>query len=339
MKGNTARINEGKHRSCFLLIAVVMAFSTYIEQVVSLPADTSNPWPTFSRRNIAALARDGYLKSGPNSFKRSISTLAKNGQLPTFRSPYDETDKQEQDEDESHEKRHIASIARMRSYAVAKRNIQALARDGYRGGRGQYNQQNDKRNIQSLARSGMIHKRDEIGGDEYYYPFYQNPIPPLSEIDGPFDYNELYDLQQSINPDMFPPLSQVYKRSVVDDPLSHDYGNVIENNWYFKRGSMGLPAHGLYRPMYAEPNSRAKRYIMSMPDVIDRNDIHEPENTDNANEDKRSVGSIPLTRISELGNISLVPKLSQQSIQTTPTYRRRQYLLTRTRPDGSSTDR
>lgn len=36
------------------------------------------------------------------------------------------------------------------------------------------------------------------------------------------------------------------------------------------------------------------------------------------------------------GNISLLPKLSQ-SIQTTPTYRRRQYLLTRTQQDGSST--
>lgn len=38
------------------------------------------------------------------------------------------------------------------------------------------------------------------------------------------------------------------------------------------------------------------------------------------------------------GNISLIPKLTQAAIQTTPTYRRRQYLLTRTRPGGSSTD-
>lgn len=38
------------------------------------------------------------------------------------------------------------------------------------------------------------------------------------------------------------------------------------------------------------------------------------------------------------GNISLIPKLTQTAIQTTPTYRRRQYLLTRTRPGGSSTD-
>lgn len=62
-----------------------------------------NQWPTFPRRNIAALARAGYLR-GSSSFKRSISTLAKNGQLPTFRAPYDGTDKQEPDDEESHEK-------------------------------------------------------------------------------------------------------------------------------------------------------------------------------------------------------------------------------------------
>lgn len=259
---------------------------------MSLPADTSSQWPSFPRRNIAALARDGYLRSSSTGYKRSISTLAKNGQLPTFRSPYDETDKQEQDDEESHEKRNMASIARLRSYSAMKRNIQALARDGYRGGRGQYNPQNDKRNLASLARNGQLHKRDQLGGDEYYYPFYQNPIPPLSEIDGPFDFNELYDLQQSINPDMFPPLSQYYKRSHDVSELQADpqYMDEMNDNWYLKRGSVGMPVHGLYRPFYAEPNTRTKRYILSMPDVIDHNDIQEPGNSDNANEDKRSVG-------------------------------------------------
>lgn len=256
--------------------------------MVSLPADPSNQWPTFPRRNIAALARDGYLKSGVNSFKRSISTLAKNGQLPTFRSPYDETDTQEQDDD-SHEKRNMASIARLRSYSAMKRNIQALARDGYRPGRGQYSQQNDKRNLASLARNGLIHKRDEIG-DEYYYPFYQNQLPPLSEIDGPFDFNELYDFQQSINPDMFPPLSQVYKRS-LDDSYESDaeYQNRLQN-WYLKRGSVGMPVHGLYRPIYIQPSVRTKRYILTLPDVIDRNDLNDGESSDDINDDKRSVG-------------------------------------------------
>lgn len=246
-----------------------------------------NQWPTFPRRNIAALARAGYLKNSAAGYKRSISTLAKNGQLPTFRSPYVESDKQEQEEEESsQEKRNMASIARLRSYSAMKRNIQALARDGYRGGRGQYNQQNDKRNIAALARNGlMIHKKDEINGEEYFYPFYQNPIPPLSDIDGPLDFSELYDYQQSVNPDMFPPLSQVYKRSAYD-AFPDMYGRSYADNWSFKRGSAGMPVHGLYRPNYVDPTVRTKRYIFDMPDVIDSNDIEKPED----NEDKRSVG-------------------------------------------------
>lgn len=258
-----------------------------------MPADTSDQWPSFPRRNIAALAREGYLKSVSPSFKRSISTLAKNGQLPTFRAPYNEGDKPEQEDEELHEKRNIAAIARLRSYTAIKRNIQSLARDGYRVGRGHY-QPNEKRNIASSARNGLIHKRDEIPGDEYYYPFYQNPVPPLSEIDGPFDINEVYDFQQSVNPDMLPPLSQVFKRSeagplvYADNTNENDY----DRNWYFKRGTVGMPVHGLYRPIYMEPTSRSKRYILSLPDVMDNNEIDAPENNDheNENEDKRSVG-------------------------------------------------
>lgn len=178
----------------------------------------------------------------------------------------------------------------MRSNEI-KRNIQALARDGYRPGRGQNSQQNEKRNVQALARNGMLHKKNDIvSGDEYYFPFYQNPVPPLSEIDGPFDYNELYDLQQSVNPDMFPPLSQVYKRGVIE-PLFDGYRNQMDDNWSLKRGAGGMPVHGLYRPFFAEPTARTKRYILSLPDVIENNDIHEPENSD-IDEDKRSVGEL-----------------------------------------------
>ncbi|XP_053610969.1 neuropeptide-like precursor 1 [Plodia interpunctella] len=293
MRNNT-RLSCGRHHGYLMLLgALAVTLSSYFGQVMSLPTDL-NQWPTFPRRNIAALARDGYLKHSLPSYKRSISTLAKNGQLPTFRSPYDETDKQEQDDDESHEKRNIASIARLRSYAAMKRNIQALARDGYRAGRGQYNQPNDKRNLASLARNGMIHKKNEMSGDEYYFPFYQNPIPPLSEIDGPYDLNEMYDFQQSINPDMLPPLSQVFKRTnplwlPQTDPAEFE----VENNINYKRGVMGMPVHGLYRPAIMEPNEgsvRNKRYILSLPDVLDHNDVNVPENNENTNDDdKRSV--------------------------------------------------
>ncbi|CAG9788687.1 unnamed protein product [Diatraea saccharalis] len=309
-------IEGGKHRGNLITVATIaLAFSTYIQHVASLPVEINNQWPTFPRRNIAALARDGYLRSASPGFKRSISTLAKNGQLPTYRSPYDETDKQETDDDESHEKRNVASIARLRSYSAMKRNIQALARDGYRGGRGQYNQQHDKRNIASMARNGMIHKKDEINGDEYFYPFYQNPIPPLSEMDGPFDINELYDLQQSVNPDMFPPLSQAYKRNVYLQPMNDLYTNQMDmdDNWNYKRGAMGLPVHGLYRPIFTEPNTRTKRYILSLPDTMDHNDINVPENTE-GNDDKRSVDededirdSFEKRHIGSLARLGLLP--------------------------------
>lgn len=263
------------------------------------PEASSKPWPTFPRRSIAALARDGYLRSANPGYKRSISTLAKNGQLPTFRSPYDETDTlQEQDDETAHEKRNLASIARMRSYSAMKRNIQSLARDGFRFGRGQYSQSYDKRNIQALARNGLIHKKNEMVGDEYYFPFYQNPVPPISEIDGPVDFNEVYDLQQSVNPDMLPPLSQVFKRSdnsYSPDPEAMQSKMDYADNWYLKRGSFGLPAHGLFRPIYIESsgNIRNKRSIYNIPDVLDRNDVNVPEDYDGENDDKRSVGEFP----------------------------------------------
>lgn len=253
----------------------------------SLPAEPVSQWPSFPRRNIAALARDGYLRnSASKAYKRGISTLAKNGLLPTYRSPYVETDKQDQNQDESQEKRNMASIARLRSYAAMKRNIQALARDGYRGGRGQYNPSNDKRNIAALARNGLLHKKDEATEDEYYFPFYQNPIAPLSEIDHPLDANEMYDIQQSVNPDMFPSISQLFKRSPFEP--YYDYNSVRDNDIsYFKRSFVGSPVHGLYRPNYNEPTTRTKRYVMPYPESLEGDEMIEQNDIDG---EKRSVG-------------------------------------------------
>ncbi|CAK1555796.1 unnamed protein product [Leptosia nina] len=279
------RINMKRPRPCFLFTLIIFAFSSYFTEVIGLPTESSsNSWPSFPRRNVAALARDGYLKSVANSYKRSISTLAKNGMLPTFRAPYSDTDQQQQDDEEAHEKRNLASIARLRSYTTMKRNIQALARDGFRFGRGQYTQSNEKRNIAALARSGLIHKRDELG-EEYYLPFYQNQIPPLSEVEGPYDYNEIYDYQQSVNPDRFSPV----KRSDVSIVPTDNMNRLDDDaNWYFKRGVVGMPVHGLYRPMFIDNgNNRNKRSIYSIPDVIDRNDIN-PDDYE-TEEDKRSV--------------------------------------------------
>ncbi|XP_050665806.1 neuropeptide-like precursor 1 [Leptidea sinapis] len=340
------RNNMDKSRKCILLTFIaIISFLSYFTKVSALPTEgSSDSWPTFPRRNLAALAKNGYLKSlrGEN-YKRSISTLAKNGMLPTFTAPNEDADKQEEQDDQAQEKRNLASIARFRSYAAIKRNVQALARDGYRFGRGQY-QSNDKRSLASLARNGLIHKKNGVIGDEYYLPFYQNSIPPLSQIDGPYDINELYDYQQSINPDMFPPLQQLAKRGDAEFTLpTSEYLHRFDQdeNFNYKRGIVGMPVHGLYRPVFIDGNGnqRNKRSIFSIPDVVDRNDISLPEDYDTQYDDKRSVGSIPLTRISGLGDISLIPKLAHSSIQTTPTYRRRQYLLTRTQQAGTSTER
>ncbi|VVC92098.1 unnamed protein product, partial [Leptidea sinapis] len=143
------RNNMDKSRKCILLTFIaIISILSYFTEVSALPTEgSSDSWPTFPRRNLAALAKNGYLKSlrGEN-YKRSISTLAKNGMLPTFTAPNEDADKQEEQDDQAQEKRNLASIARFRSYAAIKRNVQALARDGYRFGRGQY-QSNDKRSL------------------------------------------------------------------------------------------------------------------------------------------------------------------------------------------------
>ena len=76
--------------------------------------------------------------------KRSIATLAKNGQLPS-REPETETDVN----DDNGHKRNLASMARSGMIGGGgKRNIQALAR--------QWQYANGKRNIGSVMRSNMF---------------------------------------------------------------------------------------------------------------------------------------------------------------------------------------
>ena len=80
------------------------------------------------KRNIGALARTGALRGGMmDEIKRSIATLAKNGQLPS-REP-------------------DAEVSSSASWMDDKRNIGSLARSGFYGG------STGKRNIASLARS------------------------------------------------------------------------------------------------------------------------------------------------------------------------------------------
>jgi hypothetical protein len=78
--------------------------------------------------------------------KRSIATLAKNGQLPTVGSPDIETESVS--EDDNGHKRNLASMARSGMIGGGKRNIQSLARQMNFGG--------GKRNIGALMRNNMF---------------------------------------------------------------------------------------------------------------------------------------------------------------------------------------
>lgn len=89
------------------------------------------------KRNVAAMARLGLMREAP---KRSLATLAKNGQLPS----------REYDDDEynpyNNNKRNIGSVVRGGTIN-GKRNVGALARDFLLPPSG-------KRNLPSILRSG-----------------------------------------------------------------------------------------------------------------------------------------------------------------------------------------
>lgn len=119
------------------------------------------------KRNIGSMARMGMLRTsvGGNEYtnKRSIATLAKNGQLPS-REP--ETDDSSSGHQWMNEKRNIGALARSGLMANGKRNIGSLARSYDLPAYGKRNLasivrssprpgSSSKRNIASLARSNM----------------------------------------------------------------------------------------------------------------------------------------------------------------------------------------
>lgn len=96
--------------------------------------------------NMLAVAREANeYEPFEEDEKRSIATLAKNGQLPS-REPDTEDMESLSDDDNGH-KRNIASMARS-GLIGGKRNIQSLAR--------QWQYVNGKRNIGSIMRSNMF---------------------------------------------------------------------------------------------------------------------------------------------------------------------------------------
>lgn len=100
-----------------------------------------------AKRNINALARGGGFRNSVYDYiKRSIATLAKNGQLPSREPDADSTSS----DTWSDEKRNIGSALKSGYQYSGKRNIASLARKYELPGNF------GKRNIQSLVRTGMI---------------------------------------------------------------------------------------------------------------------------------------------------------------------------------------
>ncbi|XP_050069639.1 neuropeptide-like precursor 1 isoform X1 [Anopheles maculipalpis] len=98
----------------------------------------------FGKRNVGALARAGLLRNQPEYLKRSLATLAKNGQLPSRDTESEDTTP---DGEWSEDKRNVVSALKSGYMLNGKRNIASLARKYELPG---------KRNIQSLLRTGML---------------------------------------------------------------------------------------------------------------------------------------------------------------------------------------
>ncbi|XP_035786389.1 neuropeptide-like 1 isoform X3 [Anopheles albimanus] len=98
----------------------------------------------FGKRNVGALARAGLLRNQPDYLKRSLATLAKNGQLPSRDTESEDTTPEGE---WSEDKRNVASAFKSGYMLSGKRNIASLARKYELPG---------KRNIQSLLRTGML---------------------------------------------------------------------------------------------------------------------------------------------------------------------------------------
>lgn len=101
------------------------------------------------KRSVAALAAQGLLH--PNNAagaKRSLATLAKNGQLPT------PDPQMVRDDDQQTEKRYVGSLAGSGGFrGYGKRNIGSIARD--------FQLPNGKRNLATLARLGILGSQNQ----------------------------------------------------------------------------------------------------------------------------------------------------------------------------------
>lgn len=140
------------------------------------------------KRNVAAMARarSGLSQStSPDSLKRSIATLAKNGQLPSREPDAVTSSSMWLDEKRNigsmaragnlnyYGKRNLASIMRSNFNAYSKRNMASLARSNMWPSNDDY-----KRNVGTLARDWALpNKQTKL--NERKYIFFKSFLLPL----------------------------------------------------------------------------------------------------------------------------------------------------------------
>ncbi|XP_061399902.1 neuropeptide-like 1 isoform X2 [Musca vetustissima] len=173
------------------------------------------------KRSVAALAAQGLLNLN-GSPKRSLATLAKNGQLPTP-DPEIVPDEDQRSED----KRYIGSLARSgQMLGFGKRNIGTLARD--------FQLPNGKRNLATMARLGLLGrnepKRNMAAVARYNSQRMYNNAAEKRNI-GALKASPVHGVQQKRGEDEAP----VYLPATFDyvDPLAYywNYGTYADMDW------------------------------------------------------------------------------------------------------------
>lgn len=135
----------------------------------------------YFKKYIATMVKANAIQSRPSMMgKKSIATLAKNGQLPTLQSP-------EENSETEQEKRNLETLARLGGiHQYIKKNLESLARHGYIYNRpSDENEayQNGKRNLGSLARNGELLNKNQQDSN-YYLSRYQRNIQNLMKTGG-----------------------------------------------------------------------------------------------------------------------------------------------------------
>nr|XP_022908781.1 neuropeptide-like 1 isoform X1 [Onthophagus taurus] len=201
------------------------------------------------KRNLESLARAGYIRTLPDddqSFKRSISSLIKAGQLPSIQLNDDlkrgiqslarngelhykrenQRDHDEYDNDD-YDKRNIASLAKSYNFPVYKRNVAALLRqDSYLNGR------DDNQTLKKPFENHLINDKRNIGSIKAQYkPKYKRSSNNNERVKRNVDYDESFgDIYREDPIDYEEMLKQVSEN--YENPEKRFLGSVAKTGWF-----------------------------------------------------------------------------------------------------------